>query len=73
MPELFATYKKEVETTWIKTTHRIRIRIGFTAADILASLKDVPKNASVHEIIGDQDHDDFPDCGEIVLTEEREC
>jgi hypothetical protein len=72
MSEAFASYKKEVETTWVKTTHKVRIRLGATAADILHALQYVPGRATVHEVVDDQSHDEFNDCGEIVFVEERE-
>ncbi len=72
MSEAFAAYKKEVEATWVRTTHKVRIRLGVTAADILHALQHVPGRATVHEVGDDQSHDEFKDCGEIVFVEERE-
>ena len=70
MSELFAAYKKEVEATWVRTTHRVRVRVGASAADILHALQHVPGHATVHEVGDDQSHDEFNDCGEIVFVEE---
>jgi hypothetical protein len=70
MSEAFASYKKEVETTWVKTTHRVRVRVGASAEDIRYALKHVPGRAIVQAVADDQEHDEFKDCGEIVFTEE---
>jgi len=70
MSEEFASYKKEVEATWVKTTHKVRIRLGATVADVIYALQRVPGRATVHEVVDDQSHDEFNDCGEIVFTEE---
>ncbi len=72
MAEAFASYKKEVEATWVKTTHKVRIRLGATVADVIYALQRVPGRSTVHEVVDDQNHDEFSDCGEIVFIEERE-
>jgi len=72
MTEQFASYVQEVESTWVKTTHRVRIKIGQSAGSLLDIMKNVPPNAIINEVIGDQDHDKFQYCGEILFTEERE-
>jgi len=72
MSEEFASYKKEVEATWVKTTHKVRIRVGASALDVLLALQHVPGHAKVQAVGDDQEHNEFSDCGEIVFTEERE-
>ena len=70
--ELFAGYKKEVEATVVTTTHRVRLRLGSSARDISSALEHVPPSCTLIDVIGDDDHDKFDACGELVFKEERE-
>lgn len=68
----FAGYVKESEVTLIKITHRVRLRVGSSARDIAAALIHVPPGCTLNEVVGDQEHDDFELCGEMVFTEDVE-
>ena len=66
----FASYAQESEVTIVKITHRVRLRVGSSIRDIASALIHVPPGCILNEVIGDQDHEDFELCGEMVFTEE---
>ena len=72
MEKLFASYEKETTIRIEKTTHRVRMRIGQSLGELMDTLSLVPKDCTVNEIIGDQEHEYFRDCGEIVFIEDKE-
>ena len=48
-------YSQEITTRHVRTEHRIGFRLGQTALDLKSSLGDVPNNAKITQVDGDED------------------
>jgi len=55
MGDYFASYEKNVEAIVTRTRHTVRMRINARAVDIRAALADVPDNAILVIVNGDED------------------
>ena len=69
MPKkLFASYEKTSVVKIEKITHTIRLRLNMTRNDVMGILNNVPKDAIVTMIVGD---DTFDGYGEIIFEETK--
>lgn len=67
--ERFSGYTKQMETTVVRTTHRVMFRLGERQVDLIDSLKHVPPKAKIIDISeGDSESETYP---YIVFEEER--
>ena len=68
----YASYEKVIIGTITRIKHIVRIGLNESRDDIINTLKKVPHNAKVLEIIGDAEDEEMKNYGEIIFEEERE-
>ena len=66
--KLYAGYEKKIVSKLIKVKHIIRPRLNSTARDFRQLLKNVPDDAIIEMIDGDDGYDGY---GEIIFVEEK--
>ena len=64
----YASYEKEIECIFTRIRHIVRIKPNSRAIDVKDTLKNVPNDAIVNLIVGDDDNDGI---GEIYFDEEK--
>ena len=70
--EYFASYEKSVEAIVTRTRHTVRMRINARAVDIRAALSEVPDNAILTIVNGDETtSDEDIQYGEMYFDEEQ--
>lgn len=64
----FASYEKTVVAKVQRIKHTVRMRLNSTKRGLMGTLENVPDDAVIEMIVGDDEDDDY---GEIVFAEEK--
>ena len=64
----FASYEKTVVSKVQRIEHTVRMRLNSTKRELIRVLENVPNDAVIEMIVGDDEDGDY---GEIVFVEEK--